>query len=203
VSESIDGIIPAPAVFNGWAIQPDIFDQTAVYEIASNPAGPYGAVLTFVMTQNFGGNHTLGRFRFSVTGDNPSTFADGLQTGGDVTANWTQLTPLTALATGGAILTPQGDNSILASGPDPATSVYTITAATTLSNITGVRLEVLEHPSFPGLGPGRQPTNGNFVLTELEVDAVPILVPEPSTVMLAAFTLLASGGLATRRYRTR
>ena len=185
VSKTIDSIVTSP---NGWAIDPNEVNQTAVYEIPSDPAGPAGAIFTFVMTQNLGTNHTLGRFRFSVTGDNPNTFADGLQTGGDVTANWTPVNPLTALATNGALLTIQGDNSILASGPNPLTSVYTITAATFLNNITGLRLEVLEDPSLadsgPGEdGPGRQPLNGNFVLSELQVDAVAV-VPEPTTLSI-------------------
>ena len=42
---------------------------------------------------------------------------------------------------------------------------------TSLSPITGIRLEVLEDPSLPFNGPGRQPTNGNFVLTELMLHA--------------------------------
>src|SRR5215213_10452252 len=152
VSQTIDGIFASP---NGWAIHPNEGNQIAVYEIATNPAGPFGALFTFIMTQNLSNpQHTLGRFRFSVTGDSPNTFADGLQTGGDVTATWTPLTPVSAVATGGAILTPQLDKSILASGLSPATSIYTITALTSLSNITGLRLEVLEHPSLPFNGPG-------------------------------------------------
>jgi hypothetical protein len=118
-----------------------------------------------------------------------------LQSGGDVTATWTQLTPLTALATGGATLNMQGDNSILASGTNPAASVYTITATTTQNNITGIRLEALEDPSLPSNGPGRQPTNGNFVLQELQVDAV-ALVPEPAS---AALVMLGGATLLRRR----
>ena len=188
VSQTVDGIFASP---NGWAIHPNAVDQTAVYEIATNPAGSAGALFTFVMTQNLTTpQHTLGRFRFSVTGDDPGTFADGLQSGGDVMATWTPLTPLTALATGGAILTPQFDKSILASGPSPSTSVYTITALSSLSNITGLRLEVLEDPSLPFNGPGRQPANGNFVLSELQVDAVAIVVPEPTTASILGIGIL-------------
>jgi hypothetical protein len=190
VSQAIDGNLGGPSVNNGWAISrpnPDpnlaTFSEIAAFETQTNPAGPSGAVLTFTMTQNWGDSHTIGRFRFSVTSDDRSLFADGLQNGGDVTANWLILTPLTALATGGATLTVQGDNSILASGTNPDTSVYTVTAYSTLSNITGIRLEVLEHPSLPFNGPGRQPTNGNFVLTELEVEAIAV-VPEPAMCLI-------------------
>jgi PEP-CTERM motif len=184
VSETIDGDFSSG--LNGWAIDPNEVNQTAVYEIPTNPAGPNGAGFTFYMHQlHSNPQHTLGRFRFSVTGDDPSTFADGLQSGGDVTATWTPVTPLITFATGGAILTVQGDMSILASGPNPSTSVYTIVGLSSLTSITGLRLEVLEDPSLqdggPGEdGPGRKPTNGNFVLTELQVDATSA-VPEPAT----------------------
>jgi hypothetical protein len=107
-----------------------------------------------------------------------------------------QLTPLTALASNGATLSIQGDNSILASGTSPTESVYTITAATPLTSITGLRLQVLEDPSLPANGPGRQPTNGNFVLQELEVDAVNV-VPEPGSLLL--LTPLAAMALRRRR----
>jgi hypothetical protein len=193
ISATIDGNFSGA---NGWALNPQIVDQTAAYETAVDiVAGPVGTAFTFTLTQNFGNNHTLGRFRFSVTSDTRTTFADGLPSGGDVTANWTQLTPLTAVATGGATLTIQGDNSILAGGTNPVASVYTITASTTQTNITGIRLEALEDPSLPSNGPGRQPTNGNFVLQELQVDAV-ALVPEPAS---AALVMLGAAALLRRQ----
>jgi hypothetical protein len=195
ISATLDGT-QGIGVANGWALNPQILDQTAAYETSADVVGALGTAFTFTLTQNFGGSHTVGRFRLSVTSDARATFADGLQSGGDVTASWTQLTPLTALATNGALLDIQGDNSVLALhgglNPNPPGSVYTITATTAQDNITGIRLEVLEHVSLPFSGPGRQPTNGNFVLQELQVDAV-ALVPEPASaalVMLGAATLL-------------
>jgi hypothetical protein len=191
VSQSIDGITLGR---NGWAVGQNTsnpalaaFAETAAFETLSNPAGGSGAYMTFTLTQNFAEvpGHTIGRFRLSVTGDDRTTFADGLQSGGDVTATWSILTPVIALATGGAILTVQGDNSILASGPSPATSVYTVSAFSTLTDITGVRLEVLEHASLPFQGPGRQPVNGNFVLTEFQMDATAL--PEPATLLVFGF----------------
>ncbi|MBL8177851.1 MAG: hypothetical protein JNK48_24445 [Bryobacterales bacterium] len=133
--------------------------------------------------------HTVGRFRISVTTDARAGFADGLQSGGDVTAAWTVLTPVSAAATNGPALTILGDGSVLASGTNPANSVYTVVAPTALTGITGVRLEVLEDASLPGSGPGRQPANGNFVLTEFEV-SVDAAVPEPGTFAAALGALL-------------
>src|SRR5262249_38122317 len=74
---------------------------------------------------------------------------------------WTVLEPLSAVSKGGAVLTKQADNSLLASGKNPSPEVYTVTANTRLTGITGVRLEVLPDPSLAAQGPGRAP-NGNF-----------------------------------------
>jgi hypothetical protein len=195
-SATIDGNLGGSAVLNGWAINPNLTNQTAVYETSSNIGGAAGAAFTFVLTQNYGNFHTLGKFRLSVTTDARSTFADGLQVGGDVIATWIELTPLTALATNGATLAIQGDHSILAGGVSPMASVYTVTASTAVTGITGIRLEVLEDPSLPFNGPGRQPTNGNFVLQEFQADAVS-LVPEPASALLLA----AGAGLVLFRRR--
>ena len=45
-----------------------------------------------------------------------------------------------------------------------------------LTGITGIRLEALTDPSLPGQGPGRAP-NGNFVLNEFRVTAAPLNDP--------------------------
>lgn len=190
----------------GWAVLRVPGDtttsETAVFETVADLGFAGGTNLTFTLSQlfSFPSQHNIGRFRLSATTDPRSAFADGLATGGDVTANWTVLHPLSATSTGGTILTILGDDSILASGPNPATSVYTVTASTSLIGITGFRLEVLEDPSLPFGGPGRQPQNGNFVLTEFQIDAVPagVVIPEPST-----WTLLSLGAFLLFGYRRR
>jgi hypothetical protein len=197
VSESIDGNLGGAGVTNGWAIGGGTgVPQTAVYETQTDVGGLAGAAFTFTLTQNFGGN-TMGKLRFSVTTDARTSFADGLDNGGDVTATWTELTPLTALATNGTTLTIQGDNSILPSGGG-SDSVYTITASTAVTNITGIRLEALMDASISP-GPGRA-GNGNFVLQELEVDAV-ALVPEPTAALLFMTALAIGFGRPRSRRR--
>src|SRR5262249_23623575 len=70
---------------------------------------------------------------------------------------------------GGATLTKLPDQSILASGPILNRELYIFRASTPLTGVTGVRLEVLPHPSLPGQqGPGRS-TGGNFVLNQFKV----------------------------------
>ena len=66
----------------------------------------------------------------------------------------------------------QGDNTILVNGPNPDKDTYTVTFTTKLTNITGLRLEVLSDPSLPAKGPGRA-DNGNIVLHEFKVRAAP------------------------------
>ncbi|MDP7572097.1 MAG: hypothetical protein QF391_10875, partial [Myxococcota bacterium] len=51
-----------------------------------------------------------------------------------------------------------------------------LVALTDLVGITGVRLEALSDPSLPAEGPGRA-KNGNFVLNEFTLSAVPLTDP--------------------------
>ena len=85
---------------------------------------------------------------------------------------WTVLDPAAFISEGGAALTKQPDQSVLASGPRPEIDTYTITAPTELTGLTALRLEVLSDDSLPKKGPGRQ-DNGNLHLTELAVQAAP------------------------------
>ncbi|MGI9471797.1 MAG: DUF1553 domain-containing protein, partial [Rubripirellula sp.] len=91
---------------------------------------------------------------------------------------WFPLAASSASSTNKAVLTPQPDRSIVASG-NKAKTVYTVTAKTSLNNITGIRLEALSDPNLPSNGPGSA-GNGNFVLTELEVMAAPAKTPKKS-----------------------
>lgn len=62
--------------------------------------------------------------------------------------------------------------SILAGGNNPKNDTYTIEAKTDLESIAAIRLEALMHPTMTGGGLARS-DSGNFVLTGLEVSALP------------------------------
>jgi hypothetical protein len=201
VDETIDGILSG---LNGWAIETTNASQTAVWETQNNVGGPGGALFTFTLYNQYQDQYTLGKFRLSVTTDDRSTFADNVVTGGDVNATWIELAPLSAVDAGSGteIFTINGDNSITVSGPNPATATYIVTASTTVTGITGIRLEAIKDGSGT---PGRtlqgnalpnETGNGNFVLNEIVVDAV-ALVPEPSSVLLAFIGM----SVVMRRYR--
>ncbi|MEM7474718.1 MAG: DUF1549 domain-containing protein [Planctomycetota bacterium] len=83
--------------------------------------------------------------------------------------NWFPLSPTALAATGTTKLSPQADRSIVASGKEKK-GLYTLTFETPLDKITGFRLEALPAAGLTGGGPGL-PENGNFVVTEIEVDA--------------------------------
>ena len=81
---------------------------------------------------------------------------------------WEVLRPASLAAGGGVVLTGLADGSVLASGPMPASSMYALTASTSLTNITGFRLELIPDRSLPDAGSGRG-ASGKGVVTLFEV----------------------------------
>jgi hypothetical protein len=163
VDQAVDGIFDD----SGWAIADptnSTTNQTAVWETTNDVNGNH---LTFTMYFNHSNpGHLLGRFRLSATKDNRDTFADGLNNGGNVNANWTVLTNPIVTGPTGMTFTMLPDNSVLAAGTIPATGTYVVVYNIPISGVTGIRLEVLEDPSLPGNGPGLY-RNGNFCLSEM------------------------------------
>jgi WD40 repeat protein len=80
---------------------------------------------------------------------------------------WVLIEPKDLTATNASKLVRQPDGAILSSG-GKSPGEFLITAETTLTNITGVMLEVMPDDSLPQFGPGRA-SDGNFVLSEIEL----------------------------------
>ncbi|HKX62072.1 MAG TPA: lamin tail domain-containing protein, partial [Verrucomicrobiae bacterium] len=157
----------------------------AVFETVTDVGYPEGTRLIFTLRHGVSGSLTLGKFRLAATVDHRSQFGDGLTSRGDILANWVPLHPLSATAAGGAAITINPDGTLLVGGTNPTTNTYVVTVVTSLSGITGFRLEALEDGSLPSNGPGRA-GNGNAVLTDFVVQAAP-----------ATISHLVNGPLAT------
>ncbi len=83
---------------------------------------------------------------------------------------WTPLQPSHVSATGGVTLRTAGEADVVASGPNPEITVYTITAPLPATGVTALRLEALLDDSLPKGGPGRDPY-GHFRITGIDVIA--------------------------------
>lgn len=90
-------------------------------------------------------------------------------------ASWVGLKPTKMVSHAGAtIVTDDGERLLLGSnGNVPVNDSYTIVAPTT-GKITALRIEALTNPILPNQGPGWTP-DGNFVMTEVEISATPLL----------------------------
>ena len=179
-----------------WAIAtPSISTspQTIVWATDSNlPSAPVLEVTLAFSDKTVAPGHSLGRFRISATKDQRNSFADGLIAGGDVSATWQVLSPVSFASTEGDSATFLPDGSVVVSGPTNYFPTYTVQFTNTLVGITGFRLEAMLDSSLPTDGPGRQ-RNGNFHLAEFAVSKV----PEPGIALSLIGTLAVR--LARRR----
>ena len=77
------------------------------------------------------------------------------------------------------------DGSYLASGANPSNPVYSITLQAGEEAITGIRLETLTHPGLTNEGLARS-VNGNFVLTEFELEIQGSDALKPDSIKVAS-----------------
>ena len=82
---------------------------------------------------------------------------------------WIPLEYAELKATNGVELTKLPDGSVKASGARPKTTDYVLKCDTKVAGITGLLIEALTTPDEMNFGPGRYPSDGNFVLGELDV----------------------------------
>jgi hypothetical protein len=88
---------------------------------------------------------------------------------------WQTFEPKLFRTENGTVITGLADQSVLASGPQPAWDLYNVQGFAPEGTYTAARLEALTHDDLPKKGPGRA-ANGNFVMTlfELEIDGQPV-----------------------------
>lgn len=90
---------------------------------------------------------------------------------------WKVVVPDQMTSAGEATLTVQEDQSVLASGSNPVNETYEVILRTDARRISAIRLDALRDPSTVNGGTGRG-SNGNFVLSELEVEAASVENPD-------------------------
>lgn len=94
----------------------------------------------------------------------------------DRASSWHPMDPRKLSASNESRLVLQRDSSVIASGEN-GKGAYEIVAQTSLKAITGLKLEALADERLPKKGPGRA-DDGNFVVSEIELDWAPISDPE-------------------------
>jgi len=99
--------------------------------------------------------------------------------------------PLSVSSAGGAAVTINPDNTILMRGANPVADTYTVTLNSTMTDITGFRLETLADPSLPQNGPGRA-SNGNYVMTYLAASETPLGVQAVNIAQAAPVSVAGS-----------
>jgi len=82
--------------------------------------------------------------------------------------NWLTPKPIDVTSAGKTKLDIKQDNSVQASGPNPASETFTVNLTTDLKVLSAVRFEMFPDDKLAGKGPGRS-VNGNIVLTDVKV----------------------------------
>ena len=150
---------------------------------------PQGGKWTITLAQNYGGQHTIGKFRISLgepAADSDTrpieerrrerlqtAFADWKKPLEANAVRWTTVKPTRAKANV-PVLQILPDASVLSTSDITKRDVYNVDYANLPKAITAIRIEVLPDPSLPGGGPGRVYYEGNpgdFWFNQLTVKA--------------------------------
>ncbi|MBX9789133.1 MAG: PSD1 and planctomycete cytochrome C domain-containing protein [Pirellulales bacterium] len=170
----------------GWAIHgPGDWNvnRTATFRLTEPVKGATAQRWAIRLDQQYGGNHTIGRFRVrlgeKLVDDRPEAerrrehlerkFAAWLAAEAATAVRWTALQPVAAHSEIPS-LTVLDDRSILASGDMSKRDEYQVALANVLPRVTALRLEVLPDEGLPRRGPGRiayEGPFGDFFLSEV------------------------------------
>jgi hypothetical protein len=172
---------------SGWAIGGSVKDHHAIFALAEPLVLTNPATLTVRLLQDFGGHHTLGRFRLSFGEELPDKiaaeqrryelrdrrFEKWLAQQLPAAASWQPLHPVSANS-GVPILTIQDDGSVFCSGEFTKSDTYTLKFGRVPAGIKAIRLEMLPDDRLPDRGPGSvnsEGTPGDFWLSTVRVKA--------------------------------
>jgi hypothetical protein len=191
---SQEGFLPAGALDKskntGWAISGAgnwNVNRTALFFFDTPLVVPGGAKITLKLAQEYGGQHTLGKFRLSFIEEQrddaqpietqrreafENTFAAWKTEKAKAATHWTVLKPTSARSEI-PHLTILPDHSVIALGDMSKRDIYDVQFANVPKSITAIRLEALPDARLPKGGPGRifyEGTPGNFILSELTLE---------------------------------
>ena len=175
----------------GWAIagaNNSNVNRTATFYLDKPMPLPEGAEIKIKLSQEYGGQHTIGKFRLSFVEEKTedarsieiqrkeafeSAFASWKAEKTKTATHWTILKPDLAKSEIPK-LTILPDNSIIALGDMSKRDIYDVKFVNIPQNIMAIRLEALPDKRLPKNGPGRifyEGTPGNFILTELNLES--------------------------------
>lgn len=106
---------------------------------------------------------------------------------GKTVTEWLPFALESLLSSDGSTLKREADGSVSSCGTRPEKDTYTVTATTSFTNVTALRLEVLADEALPKKGPGRQ-DNGNLHLSEVEVRWQPAVTTNSTKVKIKRAT---------------
>ncbi len=174
----------------GWAIATKSGNanvkRTATFYLAQAVQLAKDGKLILKLEQQYGNKHTIGKLRISlgkaINDPRPETvqrqetieqkFKAWLNTERQRTVAWQILKP-TQLKANLALLTPQADDSVFASGDQSKSDTYEITLRVP-AGTTALRLEALPDDRLPAHGPGAtfyEGPKGDFFLSEFTAQA--------------------------------
>jgi len=165
VTNAIDG-----KASTGWAIggaENPRAHRHAILTLAEPVTVEKKSAVTVRLVQNFGGQHTLGRFRISLGTELPDSgstverrrelrdrkFAKWIGSELEKVVEWKTLRPVEARSTT-PFLTIQEDDSIFASGDFTKSDTYTLKFQNVPAGVKAFRLEMLPDERLPMHGPG-------------------------------------------------
>lgn len=170
----------------GWAVgSRETKFHNVIFALAEPLELPGSATITLRLVQNYGGHHTLARFRLSLGEALPDDAVaealrlqlrdrrceQWLEDQLPAAVHWQQLHPVSASSTA-PILTIQDDNSVFCSGDFTKSDTYTVKFANVPAGVKAMQLEMIPDDRLPDNGPGSvyyEGVFGNFWLSTVRV----------------------------------
>jgi hypothetical protein len=169
----------------GWAIDGAEYKNRTATFYFDKPVDLPAGVWTITLSQNHGGQHTIGKMRLSLGGEEKiegdlakfrkermeTAFAAWVERESKSAVKWTMLRPK-SMKSSTPILTLLDDGSVLASGDITKLDTYDLEYDIDVEKVAAIRLEALPHPSLPKDGPGMvyyEGPMGDFQLSEITV----------------------------------